>query len=127
MKIIEKIKDLYYLLGFGKDQSIGKEPPCQSCGACCNYYKITFTEKQNQQVPKNLIIKINNKTSAMIGANKFKGKCSGFAGEIGRSCACTIYESRPDVCRAFPVFLRNGKQNPKCFKARVYHGLKGEI
>ena len=107
-----------------------KQPPCVSCGACCNYFKIKFDRPTNPQVPWDKITfykSTNLSEVAMKGAEKFRGKCSALEGTIGERAICTIYERRPDVCAAFPVYLKNGKQNPKCIKAREYHGLPGKF
>lgn len=110
-----------------KKVDISKRPiPCVSCGACCNFFEIKFDVKYNPQVPKNRIIVIKNE-GYMKGAHHFKGKCNAIMGEIGRDSYCEIYENRPDVCKAFPVWLDDGKQNPRCIKAREYHGLPGKI
>lgn len=129
MSIIEKIKDtIGALTGDLYDNSECIRPtPCQDCGACCSYFRIDFDTKNNPQVPKEYVIKIDRKKSAIKGAENFKGTCSAFSGEIGVSCKCNIYENRPDVCRKFAVWLKNGKQNPRCYKARIAHGLPGEI
>jgi hypothetical protein len=110
-----------------KNIDISKRPiPCTECGACCNYFTIKFDLKYNPQVPKNRIIMIKNE-GYMKGAHHFKGKCNAITGEIGKDSLCEIYENRPDVCKAFPVWLPDGTQNPRCVKAREFHGLKGKI
>lgn len=100
--------------------------PCVDCGACCNYFKIGFDYKRNSQVPFEKITFIK-KESYMKGGENFKGRCVGLQGTIGKDAKCSIYKQRPDVCAAFPVWLDNGNQNPRCIKAREFHGLKGEI
>lgn len=121
-----------------KENNIEKDTPCVICGACCRYFKIEFDYKKNKQVPMNFY---NKKTllwqfmnleyrniAAMKGAESFnKGKCIALDGELGEKALCTIYENRPDHCRAFPVWEKNGEQNKRCIKARVEKGLKGEI
>lgn len=127
MNLFNRLKNTLRRFGFLDDLSIGKNPPCQSCGACCSFFKISFYDKINQQVPAELKVRKNIETSAMKGADKFKGKCIAFSGKIGEDCACTIYPNRPNVCREFPVYLRDGSQNPKCYRARKYYGLTPEI
>lgn len=107
-----------------------KPVPCVECGACCNYFKIKFDRPSNPQVPWEKITFYNPSNLsevALKGAEKFKGKCSALEGKIGERAICSIYENRPDVCAAFPVWMSNGKQNPRCIKAREFHGLKGKI
>jgi len=120
---------LNYFNYFGsKEVDISTRPvPCQDCGACCSYFKIQFDHKKNPQVPTNIVVFHKDK-SFMKGADVFKkGRCAAFSGEIGGYNACTIYENRPNVCREFPVWLPNGKQNPRCINAREHYGLKGKI
>lgn len=110
-----------------KTVDISKRPvPCIDCGACCHYFKIKFSLKNNPQVPKHRIIEIKD-DGYMMGAHKFKGKCNAIAGTIGKDSLCEIYLDRPDVCKAFEVWLPNGEQNSKCIKAREYYGLPGKI
>lgn len=101
--------------------------PCVDCGACCNYFRVSFNKEENPQVPVEKIVFYKKGEMAMKGANVFKGRCIALTGEIGKNAMCGIYENRPHVCRAFPVWLDNGKQNPRCIKARKFHGLPGEI
>lgn len=129
MSIINNLKIFWWVLNNTEytEADFEKPTPCQSCGACCKYFSIKFDQNNNNHVPKEHIIKISKNINAMKGTDKFKGSCSAFTGEIGKSCSCTIYEKRPSVCRAFPIWLKSGRQNPKCYKARVFHGLPGKI
>lgn len=121
--MLQKIKELFN----NKPVDISKKPiPCIECGACCAYFKVEFEIKKNIQVPISSIYKKNNRTF-MIGTDKFKGRCKELNGKVGENCLCSIYKSRPDVCDLFSVWLPNGKQNPRCIKAREYHGLIGKI
>lgn len=123
--MLYKIKELL----FGKKETIdiSKKPiPCIECGACCAYFKVGFKRANNQQVPWQTI-KIVRGESFMEGAEIFKGRCNQLTGDIGKHCLCSIYENRPDVCDLFSVWLPNGKQNPRCIKAREFHGLVGKI
>ena len=107
-----------------KEVDISNKPiPCINCGACCSYFVVSFDNKYNPQVPLNKIIYYHNGKSVMKGTEKLKGRCISLVGEIVKSCYCSIYNNRPNVCSDFPVWLKNGKQNPKCIKARKYHGL----
>lgn len=122
-KLVEKI-----ISHFEKKVDTSNYPiPCTTCGACCAYFKVTYPKLNNEFVPKHRVIEINKTTNALKGADKFKGKCEALTGEIGKVGICDMYESRPHVCRDFPVWMPNGKQNPRCVKARVYHGIEGKI
>lgn len=121
-------KNFKYLLNLFKKVDISNKPiPCMDCGACCSYFRVEFKIKENPQVPAEAITIKNNKIAAMKGAEKFKGRCEYLEGKVGEKCSCKVYEQRPNVCRAFPVWLPNGLQNPKCIAARKNFGLKGEI
>ena len=65
--------------------------------------------------------------SFMMGAHLLKGKCVAITGEIGKDSLCSIYQDRPDVCKAFEVWLPDGRQNPRCIKAREFYGMIGKI
>ncbi len=121
-KIIKNFMDRFKIVDISN-----KPIPCVSCGACCEYFKIKFKGDDNKQVPWEKIVIHSNGNAYMKGAEKFKGKCVAFSGEIGKECTCLIYNNRPDVCRLFPVWLPNGRQNPRCIKAREHHGLVGKI
>lgn len=116
-----------YFSYFKEVDTSSRPIPCVSCGACCAYFKVEFSRENNPQVPWQKIIIQKDKKAFMKGAEKFKGRCDSLLGNLGENCSCSIYENRPDVCAAFPVWLNNGKQNPKCIKAREHNGLKGKI
>lgn len=119
---------LLYFNYYGSEVvDISKKPiPCVDCGACCSYFRVKFDLSKNPQVPIHKVV-IVKKEAYMKGAYKFKGRCEVLTGTVGKDAKCSMYEQRPDLCAAFPVWLPNGKQNPRCIKAREYHGLKGEI
>ncbi len=101
---------------------------CLDCGACCSYFRIYFPAKERKEnggfVPIDTSMLYNKKTAYMKGTEKFKGKCIVLTGEIGKHVSCSIYENRPNVCRDFQVILYDGRQNPRCIRARKYVGLK---
>jgi Fe-S-cluster containining protein len=122
LKIVRNFIDRFKVVDISQ-----KPVPCVSCGACCGYFQVGFKREKNQQVPWEKIVIHSNGKAYMKGAEKFKGKCESLSGEIGKECSCSIYNDRPDVCRLFPVWLPNGRQNPKCIKARENYGLIGKI
>ncbi len=126
------------ILFVDKSQLKNKQTPCTICGACCNYFKIEFDVKVNPQVPnkfynvRSLLWRFLNlewkKMGIMIGTEKFKhGRCSALDGEIGKKSLCSIYTCKPNHCGSFPVWMLDGKQNPRCIEAREWHGLPGLI
>lgn len=106
---------------------------CVDCGACCNYFKVFFSEKESSalggQVPAQFVEKYDSKRINMIGRKKYKDKkpCKALEGEIGKHVSCSIYENRPSVCRAFEVISPEGVQNPRCKRAREFYGLPGDL
>lgn len=103
---------------------------CKSCGACCNYFRISFyfgeidTMKQGF-VPDEKAEKLNSFFACMKGTNNkpTQNRCIALKGEIGKDVSCSIYHNRPSPCREFAVFDDNGAMNPRCIKARQAHGL----
>ncbi|MBW6419984.1 YkgJ family cysteine cluster protein [Rhizobium sp. XQZ8] len=90
---------------------------CQSCGACCSYSAewprfSMETDEQLDLIPAKFV-------SADLGGMRCEGeRCSALAGRIGEHTTCTIYEVRPEICRA----CQPG--DPECFIARAAHGIK---
>ncbi|TPK05891.1 YkgJ family cysteine cluster protein [Mesorhizobium sp. B2-5-7] len=72
---------------------------CQSCGACCSYSAewprfSTEDDAQLDRIPEKYV-------AADLSGMRCDGvRCSALSGEVGKSTACTIYDLRPDVCRA---------------------------
>ncbi len=73
--------------------------PCRTCGACCSFAsdwpRFTLEDDADlQRIP-----------SAFVAAD-FSGmrcdgnRCSALAGEVGVATSCSVYDVRPDVCRA---------------------------
>lgn len=105
---------------------------CMDCGACCTYFKIYFPKKESSefggQVPKEMVEKYDRTRINMKGRHLFRGTpCVALTGEIGKNVSCSIYENRPNVCREFEVISKDGKQNPRCMRARREFGLKPEL
>jgi len=72
---------------------------CQSCGACCSYSRewprfSLESDADLDRIPRELV-------DPERGRMRCNGdRCSALAGDIGAATACTIYDVRPDVCRA---------------------------
>lgn len=72
---------------------------CQSCGACCAYSAdwprfSMEDDAQLERIPERLV------AAGGAGMRCEDARCSALAGKVGRATSCTIYEVRPDVCRA---------------------------
>lgn len=73
--------------------------PCQSCGACCAYSADwprlwTDTDADIARIPAKFL-------TADASAMACDGdRCRALRGRIGEATRCSIYDVRPDVCRA---------------------------
>lgn len=106
---------------------MSKLHPCQSCGACCVVYKVSFdwseTSENSYQVPIELTTKSNPQTGVMKFVNPKKTRCVALDGNIGKYVSCSIYSNRPSPCRKFMANLEAGIPNPRCDEARRVVGL----
>lgn len=98
-----------------------KSNPCQSCGACCASFRVSFywaeADDGGGTVPHHLTEKVNDWTRCMRGTWSSAPRCVALQGEVGRSVGCAIYPLRADACRAVEA------GSPQCEKARAKHGL----
>ncbi len=99
----------------GDHPVVGLEPsPCTSCGACCSYSAEwpRFTTEDDDAIAR-----IPDHLVTLSGMRCDGVRCSALAGVIGEATACTIYDNRPEVCRACVP------GDDACSMARVEHGL----
>lgn len=103
---------------------------CQSCGACCGYFRVSFYWREAEQkdkpipVPKELTEDESSHLRCMKGTNqKHYNRCVALEGKIGESVGCSIYLKRPTPCREFRESYEDGRKNPKCDEARAAYGL----
>lgn len=91
-------------------------PDCRTCGACCAYSRewprLTLEDDEAiARIPSELL-------DDAAGRMRCDGdRCSALAGEIGVSTSCSIYDVRPEVCRACMP------GDDACLIARRHHGL----
>jgi Fe-S-cluster containining protein len=103
---------------------------CQACGACCVQFgaqdgnAYVYLERQEARALRRLGLPVVPTAlgAFCLGAAEHEGAggraaCIAFTGELGRQCACSIYEDRPSVCREYEV----GGQ--LCQEARVQAGF----
>ncbi|NVJ59558.1 MAG: YkgJ family cysteine cluster protein [Gammaproteobacteria bacterium] len=95
---------------------------CQSCGACCSHYRVSFYNGEcdfNPQgyVPTELVETVNPFLVCMKGIKSIAPRCVALDGTIGSYVACTIYDKRSSACRNFEAGTE------ECLKARRAHGL----
>ena len=102
--------------------------PCQSCGACCASFRVSFPESEidNQPggyVPAGLTEMITASQACMLGTGAVPVRCRALSGTIGVEVRCAIYEFRPQVCRDFAPLAAVGEGDEACNAARRRHRL----
>ena len=89
---------------------------CQSCGACCStsaeWPRFSLeSDEVLARIPEALV-------DDALGRMRCEGdRCAALSGQVGKHTACTIYDIRPDVCRA----CEPGDE--ACLIARRHFGL----
>jgi len=102
--------------------------PCQSCGACCATYRVSFHSGETDefpggQVPTGLTETVTATTACMRGTAAQPPRCIALRGKVGEAAACAIYEYRPSACREFAPLAALGRGDEACTDARRRHGL----
>jgi hypothetical protein len=101
--------------------------PCQSCGACCASFRVTFhrseLDGEGGLVPENLADAETASLCRMRGTDYSPPRCVALMGQIGQSVACGIYRERPSPCREFGERMEMGVFDDACLRARARHGL----
>lgn len=95
---------------------------CQSCGACCAVFRVSFywaeaDDAPGGTVPAQLTRKVDAFHRCMAGTETKPVRCVALDGEVGKQVACNIYEKRPSTCRS----VMPGDE--QCLKARASHRL----
>jgi Fe-S-cluster containining protein len=95
---------------------------CQSCGACCAHFRVSFYWGESDAhprgtVPKRLTIPVTPYHVAMRGTDTSPSRCTALSGEVGHDVACTIYAQRSSTCREFT------EATIECDRARAAYGL----
>ena len=102
--------------------------PCQSCGACCATFRVSFPchevdDLPDGTVPEALVESIGPHLACMRGTGNAPMRCVALRGTIGASVSCAIYEIRPSACREFAPLAALGRGDEACNEARRRHGL----
>lgn len=104
--------------------------PCQRCGACCAYFRVSFYWREAEPggaarpVPRELTEDSSSFLRVMKGtAGKHHARCVALEGEVGREAHCSIYSLRPTPCRSFLPSFEDGRRQPRCDQARARYGL----
>lgn len=89
---------------------------CQACGACCDYSALwpRFSLESDEdiaRIPADFIARDEG------GMRCIGNRCVALEGIVGAHVACTVYEVRPQVCRACMP------GDDACLLARSRHGL----
>ncbi len=94
---------------------------CRECGACCAY-KPGWVE-----VSQDDLARLGDPTLVTIGgyngnpfSMKTKGvqhQCIALDGDVGISVNCTVYDKRPDICRAVE------RGSPICLFSLGFHDI----
>lgn len=102
--------------------------PCQTCGACCATYRVSFNcdevdDVPGGQVPAGLTESYTAHSVCMRGTESQPPRCAALRGTIGVAVSCAIYESRPSPCREFAPLAAVGRGDDACNDARRRHRL----
>ncbi|MRW94680.1 YkgJ family cysteine cluster protein [Duganella sp. FT80W] len=96
---------------------------CQSCGACCAVFRVSFYWSETTlhpagTVPQELVTPISPHHVAMKGTLQTPVRCVALCGEVGDAVSCAIYPSRSSTCRE----VQAGDE--RCLRARELAGLQ---
>ncbi|KRB49973.1 Fe-S oxidoreductase [Rhizobium sp. Root708] len=89
---------------------------CQACGACCSFSSSwprfsTETDEELDEIPPHFV------SDDQQGMRCHGDRCVALHGRVGVNTSCSIYEIRPDVCRA--CMPGDGA----CLEARAAYGF----
>lgn len=95
---------------------------CQSCGACCAVFRVSFywsetTLHPDGAVPQELVTPVSPYLVAMNGTLQSPVRCVALRGEVGESVSCDIYSARSSTCRGCE------EGSATCLRARDLAGL----
>ena len=101
-------------------------PDCQSCGACCALFRVSFywaeaDDAPGGRVPAGLTQAIGPLQRCMAGTASQPVRCVALQGQVGRAVTCDIYAQRPSPCQA----VQPG--DVQCLKARAHWGLDAPV
>ncbi|XZG68864.1 YkgJ family cysteine cluster protein [Chitinibacteraceae bacterium HSL-7] len=95
---------------------------CQSCGACCASFRVSFYWAETDahpegRVPAAMTVPITPYHVAMRGTEQKPVRCAALTGTVGIDVGCDIYLQRSSTCREFH------EGDERCNDARARHGL----
>jgi Fe-S-cluster containining protein len=108
--------------GFANNGVVSETFDCQTCGACCATFRVSFywaeaDDAPGGTVPVALTRPVSPHLRCMAGTEARPTRCVVLEGDIGRQVRCRIYAQRSSTCQE----LEPG--DSKCLKARALHGL----
>ncbi|MFN7454785.1 MAG: YkgJ family cysteine cluster protein [Pseudobdellovibrionaceae bacterium] len=102
--------------------------PCQTCGACCAYFRVSFSSQElvpRGVTPREAVVHPDQNQVTLKGTEvRHSIGCKQLQGKVGHFVACGIYEKRPSPCRVFEASYEYGHKNTRCDEARARHGLR---
>jgi len=106
-----------------------KRSPCETCGACCAFFFVTFPDTETSNtigglVPIDMTSKLSSSRCFMKGTNARYPRCIALEGKVGCHVKCLIYENRPSACRDFKLSWENNRGNFLCDQSREFFGLQ---
>lgn len=106
-----------------------KISPCETCGACCAFFFVSFPDTEASDtpggvVPVGMTSKSDHAEHFMKGTNGRSPRCIALEGKVGEHVRCLIYKNRPSACRNFTLSWKNNRGNLLCDRARGYFGLQ---
>jgi len=101
---------------------------CQQCGACCSTQQgaqatgyVSLSRDESKLMKRLGLSVLQTDGRFFLGTRSrvesYQPVCVALYGRLGGSCACTIYERRPNNCREFEV------GSSLCEAARAAAGL----
>jgi hypothetical protein len=108
--------------------------PCQSCGACCAHFRVSFYWSEAEPslggaVPPQMTTRLDPHRVCMNGADQKEPCCVALSGTIEQALNCAIYDGRPSPCREFAVDWADGmlifapEDLDRCTRPRAHFGL----
>ncbi len=96
----------------------GMEFQCSSCGLCCKRVGKAVKEARNEVMLRKDKVDLRTK---MVAKFPFKTNPDGACSKLGEDGKCTVYETRPDVCRVDKSFelFGNGITREKYYEANA--------
>ena len=109
-----------------RQEEIAARNPCRLCGACCIGYRASFYWAEcDDATPGGVPARMTDRVTLFQRAMRRtrSGRCIALRGTPGRRVRCSIYASRPSVCRQYEPAWQPGPDGQRCNEARARLGL----